>query len=258
MPSLTRDQMNTYNWNYTDVTPGALAEGRRFPGLRGWWANSFRSTTWYDQSGFTNNLTLTGATTADVGMSTTWPGCLMPYITFDGTNDYASIADNDALSITGDMTVWCIFWPDVLGPAADQGLACKWYNTGNLRSYALWYDNNTTCVLRISQDGGTTNMKQAASAGLDAAQSWHFVCGRFQANVGISIKLDGNDWVYTTASPLSGIFDNARDFRIGEYNETAANRFAGRIAQVGICAYYVPDAMIEQWYSALKPDLGHV
>lgn len=233
------------------------------PGLRGLWTNSLQRrvtfddagkhdvTYWYDMSGATNQLSVSGITVSDIGISTTWPGCLMPYITLDGTNDYAYIADNAALSVTSALTLWAIVYPAELD--RDQGIVSKWLTTGNVRSYALYLNSSNQFVFAVSSNG--TAETTVSSAAISKVNRWYFVCARYVPSTSLSIQIDNAMTVNTTSIPAS-IYDNARQLQVGQFNENSGARWRGRIAQVGLCAYAVPDAMVQQLFGALKPDLG--
>ncbi len=252
MPTFTRDQMGTYYYLKTDIMAGSYLESRTWPGLRALWAAIVQDSAWTDQSGFSNDLSLVSLATSDVGIATEWPGVLLPYVSFDGVNDYAYIADNTALSVTGDLTLWALVYPEELG--RDQGIVSKWLTTGNLRSYALYLDSSDRFTLAISSNG--TAQTTVSSAAITKVNKWYLVIARYDAGASLSIMVNDAALVENTTSIPASIFDNARELQIGQYNEDSAARFNGRIAQVGLAAYHVPETFCRAFYSFLTPDIG--
>lgn len=257
MPGQTLDQLGVEYFTYADQTPAAWTLPLCLPGLRAFWANSFgvdKIPLWYDQSGAAvqNNLEEIGAPT--IGCATTWPGALVPYIELDGTNDYYTIADNASLSITGDLTI--IAW--VYHTVNNKWMAIV--NKGNTgagnMSYHLTQSTAGQPRLLISEDGGLVNYNSLYSGVVLGNDAWHFIAARFDPSTVISMRVDNNAWNTSTTSIISGIHDNARPFRIGEYIEGAAYRWDGRIAQVGIYAHYVSDEHIDALYKAQAPLFG--
>jgi hypothetical protein len=225
------------------------------PNLRGFWANQIYTSTWYDQScrAAPNNLTLTGAVDPiDIGIATEWPGVLAPYLALDGTNDYASIADNADLSITTDITMGT--WVYVSKLNVEQGIINKSLTTGNVRGYRLYLSSDNKFTFEISTDG--TAIKSVQSAAETTVNAWRFVCCRFDASTELSIRVDNGAWIDNTTSIPASIYDNARAFRIGESDENSARRLAGRIAQVWICAYYLGDDVVDWLYRVQVPLFG--
>jgi hypothetical protein len=225
------------------------------PNLRGFWANQIYTSTWYDQScrAAPNNLTLTGAADpTDIGIATEWPGALAPYIALDGTNDYASIADNTDLSITTDITMGAWVCPQAL---KQQGIINKFLATGDKRSYQLFMNTNYQFSIAVSRLGtlATTTSNAVTTVTAEVGQ-WYFVAGKFIISTSLTTWV--NDTRSSIATGVFGLFDNDRPFIIGERNETAAQRWNGYIAQAWICATGVSDDMINWLYTTQAPLFG--
>jgi hypothetical protein len=255
---ITQDELTTWYTSYKDIIPSAWLLPVELPVLRGFWANQFgpsgQSFYWYDQCmASQQNLACIHCTGAEIGMATTWPGALVPYIELDGTNDYCTIADSEQTSITAGLTFggWVYF--DAVN--ATQGFISKSLTTGDKRGYALYLDSTGVMKLLVSSDGFAVNSVTVTSAAA-AATAWHFVVGRFEVNVSSSLFVDGT-WVTVTAGALASIYDNARAFQIGQYDENASYRLKGRVAQAWLCAATVDDSRLSRIYKAQAPLFGH-
>ena len=216
------------------------------PGIVGFWSSpSDNAKNWHD---VISGKSLTDHGSPTVGIATSAPGLLVPYWTFDGSSDYFSRNDETALSIVGDITVaaW-VRWDDF---DVTEGIVNKWETSGgNNRSYALYSDASNQLNFAISEDGGVANMATATYGTALSAETWYFAQGRFDMNSLVGARVDNGTWGTTSAAGLTAIDDNGSDFRIAEYNETAGNRFDGRIAQVWLSCYYVPSEVLDYIYA---------
>ncbi len=256
MPGLTLAQLSVLYHSQQDAMPGAWLAPMQLPSLRGFWANVFDATTWYDLSALpvANHLTLTGLNPlTDAGQATTWPAALVPYIALDGANDYAVINDNAYLSVVGALTLGGWVYRTAAGAA--RGIMSKWNDTaGNYRSYALYTDAADALTLSISVNGGAATTKVVAG-GVPTLNAWSFVVGRFDPSASQDV-MTGGAWTRDTSTVPASIFDNVRQFQVGQYNEAAATRWSGYIAQLWLCAAAVPDAAIRELYNAQAPLFG--
>lgn len=252
----TKDQMAAKYYTHMDIVPGAWLKPLTLPELRAYWANAFnKDADWHDRVG-NNDLTATGVTVADIGCSTAWPAALVPYIELDGTNDHFAVADNAALSITGDLSILGWVYPDTIGNANNKGVVNKYLTTDDKRSYSLYLDTSDQFTLAVSSDGTAGNEQTVSSAAVTAAAVWYFVCARFDAGTSMSVRVNDGAWVTETSSVPASIHDSARNLYVGLYNETASGRWDGRYSWLVLEAYHVTDEMIDALYKAQAPLFG--
>ena len=223
------------------------------PGLRGFWfAGSDNVFQWFDMS--MSGLYLGAHGTPTVGNATTWPGVLVPYVNFGGTNEYFDKLDTAALSPTGDLTIcaWA-YWDDF---AVNMALVNKWETAlGNNRSYTLWTDTSGYLKFAISSDGSVVNSVTATTASVLSPATWYYVQAKFIAGSHVTVRVDDEAWA-TTATALAAIHDSTRAFHIGEYNELSNSRLDGRIAQAYMCGFGVPEGVLDYIFSEQRSYLG--
>lgn len=224
------------------------------PGLVALWVPAYSDTTaCYDVS--QHGVTLTAAGSPTVSVATAAPGMLVPYWVFGGTNEYFTRNDEIALSLTGDITIcgW-VRWDDF---DVEMGIVNKWETSGgNNRSYALYSDTSNQLNMAISEDGGAVNMATGTYGTALSAATWYFVQGRFSVSTDVRARVDDGSWGTTACLGISAVYDNARPFRIGEYNETASKRLDGRWAWLALCAHDAPTAVLDYIYTEQAPLFG--
>jgi len=107
-----------------------------------------------------------------------------PYATFDGTNEYLSIADAAWQEAgTEEIFTWRWCYSGDLG--ANGAIIAKHNTALNNRSWLLHYDNATNRFRWITNAGGGALGDVALAAnifGAPAINTWYFVAGYFQAS----------------------------------------------------------------------------
>lgn len=154
-------------------------------------------TIWKDVSGNSNNGTLTNGATFNASNRGT--------ISFDGSNDYVSIANNSTLRPTSELTIEYVIqgttpsgWCPIIGYGNGD------YTNGN---YLCWVETggalNSLC--RINNGGTVTEYRQYSGIGISSATPKYM---SFTMRIGESIKsyYNGVDNLSPTALPLGGSF----------------------------------------------------
>ncbi len=158
---------------------------------------------------------------------------------------YLTRADEPGTSITDDITLGCWCWFDTESTDAATGLMCKWYETGNLRSYALFKSATNKFTFIVSDDG--TNEYSVDDGGVNyAIDKWFYVVGRFTPNNELAIFVNGS-WYFNKIGIPPAIYDSTEAFDFGRKNHT--DYLDGRMCHAFLCAHSVPDTFIEAMYA---------
>jgi hypothetical protein len=200
-----------------------------------------------DQTGlnsgtYTNGVTLGGTGIPDGGSAPT----------FDGINDYVSIAHNDAYLINeGTIQLW--FKAD--NPVADQALFEKnvlGSNTGGHTKIYLDASGHINVFLEENIDG-TNGTIYTIDGGLVSADEWHQVVFTFGSG-GMQLYLDGA--LVGTNAYTGGLGDNSgpgpgnfEDIRLGAYNQDTGY-FQGQIAELAIIGAPLDSGDVQNLYEA--------
>ena len=168
------------------------------------------------------------------------------YADLDGTDDYLSRADEAGLDRTGSLTLGGWFWMDVL--TATSGLIGKWNETGNQRSYLVFFNNaDDTARFIVSSDGTATT---SVTGSVLAVNRWHFIVGRYNPSTETAVFVNGVKLVNTTSIPAS-IFAGTADFLIGSYN-AGGNLLNGRAALCFMCDTNHSDIVIQSIFQQTR------
>lgn len=173
----------------------------------------------------------------------------------------AYVADNAALTVTGEIDIRCLAAPTSWTPASQSGLVSRWGGSGNgSRAYTFNINTSGTLSLSLCQDNGgtvTTSATSSVATGFAAnAKKWVRVTWQpstFQAKFytcdgAISDPAPG-DWVQlgttqATSASVTATYPTTAQVSIGEFNTTQG--FTGSIyrAQIlnGIAGTTVLDA----------------
>jgi len=215
-----------------------------FPELRGFWPMSSvnESGNIMDISGQARTLTNNNAAARAVHNN------LIPYVSFNGTTQYLSRADEAGLDITGALTLGGWVYYD----AVAAGAAMSKYNvTGNQRGYSLGTIAGGVPQLTISSNGTATTVVNSGTA--VTAATWHFFAGRFTPSSELAL-LFGKEKYTNTSSIPAAIFNSSAALAIGGINGGAS--LAGRASLGFICAAALPDAQINYFFHMSRTLFG--
>lgn len=133
--------------------------------------------------------------------------------TFNGTNQFFSVANNSALQ-SGNASFSLQAWVNFDTLATDQMLAGKWRISFNNREYRLIFvGSQNRLFFQVSSAGDAAQSAIASNFGPLSTGAWYHVVGWYDsANQQIGISLNG---VVNTASHTIGVFSGGANFRIG-------------------------------------------
>jgi hypothetical protein len=178
---------------------------------------------------------------------------LTPYWACNGTTGFAYIADNTALSITANLTYGAWFYST--NGNVSQGVMGKWA-AGNTISYVMYYNYDPPLFFRaLTSTDGTLGASKydICTIALPTANVWHFAAVVFTPNANLRFFVDGT-WYTGAGTALPSIFNGTQNFELARINATAY--LGGGLAQAFICAYSVPEAMIDWLWRVQAPLFG--
>lgn len=237
--------MNTRESGYTmgDLIGSILG----FPELRAFWPMSSvnESGNVLDISGQARTLTNNNAAARAVHRD------LIPYVSFNGTTQYLSRADEAGLDITGALTIgqW-IYFNNAAGASIEWGIN----KTGASGNFGYGVRRLATTGLPdfyISSTG--SNYPGAAGTDALAAGTWYFLAGRFTPSTEIAVFTNKDKFVNTTSIPAA-IFNSSAALAIGGSNGAAG--LAGRASLGFVCAAALPDAQINYFFHMSRTLFG--
>jgi len=189
-------------------------------GLVGAWAfDEGTGTTIADQSGKSNNGTVT---------NTTWvtTGKFNNALSFNGTNAWATVPDSNTLDLTTGMTIEAWVRPSTSGGTNWQTAVVK-EQTGNL-AYGIYENTNQGKPEAEVFVGGATHAVNGTSA--LPAGTWSHLAATYD---GSTIKLYVNGAVVSQVAASGSIITSTAPLRIGG-NNIWGERFTGLIDEVRV------------------------
>ena len=194
---------------------------------------------------------------------------LIPYVEFDGVNQYLSRADGGAgnwADITGTeayiaqpgLTFGGWFYFDVIAGGVNYGMIGKYLGAGNQRSYRLYLygpgapASNLTFAVSSAGTAVSTLIHQSGVVPTTAA--WHFAVARIEVGVQTSIFLDGT-WYDNVAGVPAGVFDGTASFEIGAM-EAGTGTMNGKVSKGFLCAAAASDAILFSYYEQTRAMFG--
>jgi len=149
---------------------------------------------------------------------------------FDGVDDYVSIADNAPLSITDVLTVMA--WVKPTSFAADSRILSKYNHAVGKRAYMLSLTGAGHNQLNISLGNSDGSYKGSAQATtVVTANNWYHCAGSFDGTYA-RVYLNGQQDAVSGALS-AGIQDNDLPLYVGVYGDLSGD-FTGQIDDVRI------------------------
>lgn len=181
---------------------------------------------------------------------------LIPYVEFDGTNDYLGRADGGGLE-WADIRGTELYiqpaqrgltlggWFYIHSKAAIAGLVGKW------TPYLLYYWQPTNVIRFSIHDGGA----QHNTPGFNdpSVDTWYFVCGTYFPSGSINLYVNGTKLTNAAGIPAA-LPDTATDFFVGQY--LAGNYLSGRASMCFLCAAALSDAIVGQVFQQSRAMFG--
>lgn len=216
----------------------------------GYWKfdeNSGTSTT-EDSSGNNKQGTLNGTMT-----STDWvPGKYGSALTFDGIDDYVTVADDAIYSGFNTLSFSGWFKADTTASSKGNNMQIfqKSHSVSPWQSFQTYVDSSTNRLAgQVYDTAGTSNL-YVESATTIAADTWyHYVF--IYNNGSFDLYLNGRLEDTTTGSMTGNIFDSNSTLRIG--SNTGSNDFSGVIDEIKIWNVALSPAQVAYEYNRGKP-----
>lgn len=213
------------------------------PELRAFWPLSS-----VNEAGAVMDLSGQGRSLTNTSVSRSMTETGVPFGLFNGTSSYLARADEAGLDITGGLTFGGWFYTSAVD-ANNRGLIVKWLSTGDQRSYQLYY-NNTAVTVAVSSTGAAGGIVTVNGPVL-AADTWHFIAGRFSPSTQLAIYADGA-WAGNTTSIPASIYSGTAPLEIGRQ----AAYLSGAAAMCFLCAAVVPATAIENLHAQTRALFG--
>ena len=179
---------------------------------------------------------------------------LIPYVEFDGTDDYFSFTDNTQFDILGTettvvaaqrgLTLGCWFKTDELPPDDWNSMINKGDPSGaglNNWSYTLSLLDGHARVM-IS-NAGTIAENTVDSTNSPTTTEWSLAIGRFVPSTSVDIFLD-NTKTSKTTGVVASLYNSDAPLLIGAFSSPVMGFFNGKISMAFICAAALSDSII--------------
>jgi prepilin-type N-terminal cleavage/methylation domain-containing protein len=167
-------------------------------------------------------------------------------LSFDGTNDYVSVANNSTIDIKDKISIGEWIYPR--GPIASvQDIICK-----DAQSSYHGYEfriNTNMLEFRINPTSSSTAYRSSSSNDF-ALNKWYYVAVSYD---GTNITFYRNGISFYTVAAGGQLYNSAVGLRIGSYAIDGSYYFNGSIDDVRIYNQAIPTSQIEQnYYSGLN------
>jgi Concanavalin A-like lectin/glucanases superfamily/The GLUG motif len=209
-------------WNFTTLIE---------PNIVGWWTlkEGVGNTAW-DSTGHGYNGSIVGATWFNNPV----------YLSFDGINDYVSVANNSALNITGDITISAWVY---LTRTSTEGIVEKTAGNGATNSPFDFRTNGGKLALVRSDASGHEYVYDSNTVPLN---NWHHVLVRVENKV-VKFYIDGS-FTGTTGTLTKNPTVNSRPLYIGRRDDGLY--LAGRVQSVRVYNHALSPADIWSLYQS--------
>jgi hypothetical protein len=210
-------------------------------GLVAYWAMRNSGTTVYDEYGSNNGTASNGVTFATTHAAVGYGA------SFDGANDYISIADANSLDFAANVSFTMTAWFKCGASPGNYPYFYAGRQAGNTLQHGIG----------IIGDGGANNGQarfESGSGGLTSSNtfldsSWHFIVGIADRSNGSALYVDGVLQNSTTNKPTANLtLSSARSIGAGLYSGSATYCFNGQIDEVRIYNRALTADEIKQLY----------
>jgi hypothetical protein len=223
--------------------------GRLDSGLVGYWKlDDNTGTTATDSSTNANNGTLTNGPTWGTGK-------IGSDVVFDGTDDYITIPDSDALDVTDSTNFTLSGWFNRNTFATDDTIIAKSNGqAGSDTGYNVYIDDATDKLTVVANDGTDQYKKESVST--FTATGWHHFALSWDDNSSANTKLfiDGVSETTTNTGTFANVnsLANALTFRLGAESDNG-NPFDGQIDEARVYNRALSDDEVSQLYRLTAP-----
>ncbi|MBL8856116.1 MAG: SBBP repeat-containing protein, partial [Planctomycetaceae bacterium] len=189
----------------------------------------------------TNGATITNSTNGKLGSA----------FSFDGTDDYVSLADSSSFGSTGMMTVSAWINPDILDAVDPRDIVGQWNASSSQRAFVMQQATNGKLSFFISRDGALDYTSVQSTASLKAGV-WQHVVGTYD---GANLRVYINGMLQGTSAAFAGtMFDSNTTLRIGDSQASGSVPFDGRIDEVQLVNRALSDSDIANLYANQSRD----
>jgi hypothetical protein len=179
---------------------------------------------------------------------------LVPYISFNGTNQWLHRNDEAIFDILGTEAyvasalrgltfgAWCRF--DVT-PVGQEQVIGKYNAIGDQRSYRILRRPDKFIRAQVSVNGIDVVLIESSS--LVEIDTWAFLVARFDPSTELAVFINNEKTVNTTGIPAS-VFNSSSTFDIGANGGGAGEFMDGDVSLAFLCAAALPDYVIYSLY----------
>jgi hypothetical protein len=166
---------------------------------------------------------------AGIASGTQTPTAYDNAASFNGTNQFLSVASNSTLTVTGSSFTFAT-WANAVNTTPNQILISKRDAAGNAREYQVSF-NAGGLTFSVFPDGSFANSVSAV-VGAGTVNSWNFYVCRYDASAGtIGASINGGAFTTTSSVPaLTIVATNPVQFGA---NPGPALYYTGQLASVG-------------------------
>ncbi|MBI4034178.1 MAG: prepilin-type N-terminal cleavage/methylation domain-containing protein [Candidatus Brennerbacteria bacterium] len=214
-------------------------------GLVGYWHfDEATSTKAYDASGLANTGTLTNGPIWATAPNCKAGNCL----SFDGTDDYVSVAHNSVFNLPKEITLSAWIKLDSVTSEVAREIIIKGDSSVHPIPFDLRVRTDGSVEFDQSQ-GGSFQTQIIGTTVLSAGQWYHIVATNDNSNAKVYINgvLEGTD-----SSPATDVTTDGEAIGIGARGENVANYFDGHIDEVRIYNRALSATEISNLYNDLK------
>jgi len=169
-------------------------------------------------------------------------------ISLDGTDDYASIADNALLDVTSGITLaaWVKF-----DSVAEQAILSKWGTGANEASYSMgthWVTNDEF-YLALDSNGTVPGSYFVTSTNANLTTGvWYHLVATWDADNGTLLYMDGKQLATSaTGTPPTVVFAGVNDLFLGAF-DGGGNPLDGQLDEAQIFSYALTSSQISNLY----------
>jgi hypothetical protein len=167
---------------------------------------------------------------AGIASGTQTPSSYDNAATFNGTNQFLSVASNSTLTVTGTSFTYA-FWANAVNTTPLQLIVVKQDAPGNLREYQMFFVNGNI-QFDVFPDGNFSSRKAVGQIA-GPVNSWNFYVCRYDSSGGGTIGISINGSAFNSVGSIGAITQtHSNPLQIGA-NPGPNNFFSGALASVG-------------------------
>jgi hypothetical protein len=167
-------------------------------------------------------------------------------MSFDGTNDYVTVADSSTLDITGEITIAA--WIKLNATGAFQQIVVR-DNESSDRSFSLYVRDTNKLTFFVSQTSNASTFVDAIGNTSLSSGVWYHVVGVFSPSSFARVYINGvRDGNYVGSLP-NAIYAGSQALGIGGRPSGTVQTLSGLIDDVRVYNYALTDNQIKRVYN---------